>query len=347
MLGCPNTLENPFLYWTPDSPLEGVTNKPLDESANSVIVHVAAAGRTPAWSLSNTHPSLCCLGAESKTEGYPCILLGRASTGTLSPTTQDLLGYFIPLACALPGMECSILEALKALQKSPQLAPKTGRFPRQQAMVEKTISCEDCTKIEIGDLVPEKLQLLIFKRRVEIFQEASITHLSQLRIGLEPHFLTSNSVSDCFRYQSNTGIQDVSVTGRIADIKCRSLSPDGTPLYTVFLESTTSTRLDIVNHAIQADALNQLIDSGCYVLADSWTTDRLICPVADLPSALTPCGKYIVIQHSFVCTSRMSSLQIGDIVSVYMSLFRRDSFADSQAIKVYTALATSFTVLFR
>ncbi|KAJ7627890.1 hypothetical protein B0H17DRAFT_1150820 [Mycena rosella] len=119
-------------------------------------------------------------------------------------------------------------------------------------------------------------------------------------------------------------------------------------LYTpFFLESTTSTPLDIVNHAIQADALNQLIDSGHYVLADSWTTDRLICPVADLPSALTPCVKYIAIQHSFVCTSRMSSLQIRDIVSVYMSLFRRDSFADSKAIKVYAAWATSFTVLFR
>ncbi|KAJ7672027.1 hypothetical protein B0H17DRAFT_1141313 [Mycena rosella] len=130
----------------------------------------------------------------------------------------------------------------------------------------------------------------------------------------------------------------------------RSVSSDGTPLHTIFLQSPARSAMDNVLHIMQADALNQLVvkaldphnvGTGRYALADSWTTDRLFSPILHFLSAADPCIKFITAQHSFlrkvrVATyvhvqtysqqSRISDFRVGDLVKVQACLYRRDGY---------------------
>ncbi|KAJ7710396.1 hypothetical protein B0H17DRAFT_1173499 [Mycena rosella] len=48
------------------------------------------------------------------------------------------------------------------------------------------------------------------------------------------------------------------ITGQIAGIQFRSMSSEGTPLHTIFLQSPARSVMDNVLHIMQADTLNQL-----------------------------------------------------------------------------------------
>ncbi|KAJ7662388.1 hypothetical protein B0H17DRAFT_1144391 [Mycena rosella] len=100
------------------------------------------------------------------------------------------------------------------------------------------------------------------------------------------------------------------ILSSIRSIQFRSMSSEGTPLHTIFLQSPARSVMVNVLHIMQADALNQLmvkeldphnVGTGCYVLADSWTTDCLFSSILHFPSAANPCIKFIPVQHSCLC----------------------------------------------
>ncbi|KAJ7692613.1 hypothetical protein B0H17DRAFT_1133085 [Mycena rosella] len=102
----------------------------------------------------------------------------------------------------------------------------------------------------------------------------------------------------------------VTQLGHSSGIQFRSMSSEGTPLHTISLQSPARSVMDNVLHIMQADALNQLVvkeldphnvSTGCYVLADSWTTDCLFSSILHFPSAANPCIKFIPVQHSCLC----------------------------------------------
>ncbi|KAJ7710907.1 hypothetical protein B0H17DRAFT_1123990 [Mycena rosella] len=55
-----------------------------------------------------------------------------------------------------------------------------------------------------------------------------VTELSQLQLALEPHFIFSDSASECFQYDTPCNTQCVSITGQIAGVQFRSVSSEGT-----------------------------------------------------------------------------------------------------------------------
>ncbi|KAJ7663042.1 hypothetical protein B0H17DRAFT_1144147 [Mycena rosella] len=156
--------------------------------------------------------------------------------------------------------------------------------------------------------------------------------LFQLRRALKPRFLFSDSAS----------------------IQFRSMSSKGTLLHTIFLQSPARSAMDNMLHNMQADALNQLVVSeeldphnvgtGRYVLADSWTTDRLFSLILHFPSAANPCIKFITVQHSYLCKSRISDFKVGDVVQVQACLYRRDGYEHQTPVKVYAVLATCMVI---
>ncbi|KAJ7692627.1 hypothetical protein B0H17DRAFT_1133099 [Mycena rosella] len=76
--------------------------------------------------------------------------------------------------------------------------------------------------------------------------------LSQLRRALKPRFLFPTLPSNA---------QCIWITGQIAGIQFRSMSSEGTPLPTIFLQSPARSATDNMLHIMQADALNQLVVS--------------------------------------------------------------------------------------
>ncbi|KAJ7679599.1 hypothetical protein B0H17DRAFT_1139130 [Mycena rosella] len=127
--------------------------------------------------------------------------------------------------------------------------------------------------------------------------------LSQLCQALEPRFLFSDLASSCFQYHPQSNAHP----------------------FTIFLLSPARSTMENVLHIMQADTLNQLVvkeldphnvGTGHYVLADSWTTDHLFSPILHFPSAANPCIKFITMQHSYLCQSRISDLKVRDKVQV-------------------------------
>ncbi|KAJ7703662.1 hypothetical protein B0H17DRAFT_1127275 [Mycena rosella] len=168
-----------------------------------------------------------------------------------------------------------------------------------------------------------------------------MTQLHELRHILQPHFVFADSISDCFHYYPGSELHS----------EAWALTAPY-PLYTFFFDSPADNTMDNVLHLMQADALNQIVareldhhnNTGNYVLAESWTTDCLFSPILDFPSTLAPCIRYITIQHSHACMSRIGDLKVGDMVCVKASLFRHDGYEHCNMIRVWAALARSVAV---
>ncbi|KAJ7659533.1 hypothetical protein B0H17DRAFT_1145280 [Mycena rosella] len=110
------------------------------------------------------------------------------------------------------------------------------------------------------------------------------------------------------------------ILSSMCSIQFRSMSSEGTPLHTIFLQSPARSVMDNVLYIMQANALNQLVVKE---LDPHNMSDRVLV------------GVFLILLQS-----RIPDFKVRDVIKVQTCLYRRDGYEHQMPVKVYAVRAT-------